>query len=175
MKAATESIKPVTDFTANLADEGVAEISAALRSLLADAFALYLKTKNFHSHMSGPHFRDYHLLLDEHAEQIFAITDDIAERGRKLGATTLRSIGDIVRHQRLKANDAGFVDPEFMLAELCHDNQEFTRFLRLTHELCDRYNDVATASMIEVWIDQSQRRAWFLSEIVRGHSAATTD
>jgi starvation-inducible DNA-binding protein len=147
----------------------VTEISSSLRQLLADAFALYVKTKNFHWHMSGRHFRDYHLLLDEQSEQIFAMTDDIAERARKIGGTTIRSIGDIARHQRLKDNAEEFVTPEHMLAELCDDNQQLTRFLRSTHELCDRHNDVATASLIEVWIDQTERRTWFLSEVVRAH------
>jgi starvation-inducible DNA-binding protein len=130
-------------------------------------FALYLKTKNFHWHMSGSHFRDYHLLLDEHADQIFAMTDDIAERARKIGGTTLRSIGDVSRHQRLKDNNDESVPPREMLAELCADNLELTRFLRSTHEICDRHNDVATASLIEVWIDQTERRTWFLTEIVQ--------
>jgi len=126
-----------------------------------------VKTKNFHWHMSGPHFRDYHLLLDEHGEQIFAMTDDIAERARKIGGTTIRSISDIAQHQRLKDNDQEVVAPGNMLAELCADNQRLTRFLRVAHELCDRHNDVATASLIEVWIDQTERRTWFLAEIVR--------
>src|SRR5271168_5018693 len=151
----------------DLSREGVAEITAALRQLLADTFALYLKTKNFHWHMTGPHFRDYHLLLDEQGEQIFSMTDDIAERARKLGGATIRSIGDIARHQRLKDNVEEFVTPQRMLAELCDDNQQLTRFMRSAHELCDRYNDVATASLIEVWIDQTERRTWFLSEIMR--------
>jgi starvation-inducible DNA-binding protein len=146
---------------------GVTEITSSLRVLLADVFALYVKTKNFHWHMSGLHFRDYHLLLDEQSEQIFAMTDEIAERARKIGGTTIRSIGDIARHQRLKDNAEEFVTPQHMLTELCGDNQRLTRFLRSTHELCDRYNDVATASLIEVWIDQTERRTWFLSEIVR--------
>jgi len=146
---------------------GVAEITSSLRELLADVFALYMKTKNFHWHMSGLHFRDYHLLLDEQSEQIFAMTDDIAERARKIGGTTIRSIGDIARHQRLKDNAEEVVTPGRMLTELCGDNQHLTRFLRTAHELCDRYNDVATASLIEVWIDQTERRTWFLSEIVR--------
>jgi len=146
--------------------EGVAEIAAELRRLLADAFALYLKTKNFHWHMTGRHFRDYHLLLDEHAEQIFAMTDDIAERARKIGETTLRSIGDISRHQRLTDNDDEDVAPNGMLAELNVDNQALTRYFRSAHELCEKYNDVATASLIEVWIDQTERRTWFLSEVV---------
>jgi starvation-inducible DNA-binding protein len=151
----------------DLAGTAVAEISGALRPLLADVFALYLKTKNFHWHMSGSHFRDYHLLLDEHADQIFAMTDDIAERARKIGGTTLRSIGDVSRHQRLKDNNDESVPPREMLAELCADNLELTRFLRSTHEICDRHNDVATASLIEVWIDQTERRTWFLTEIVQ--------
>ncbi|HYA19893.1 MAG TPA: DNA starvation/stationary phase protection protein [Burkholderiales bacterium] len=144
------------------------EISSALRQLLADVFALYLKTKNFHWHMSGPHFRDYHLLLDEQSEQIFAMTDDIAERTRKLGANTLHSIGDIAKHQRLKDNNEEFVAAADMLAELCTDNQQLTRFLRATHEICDKHNDVATASLIENWIDESERRTWFLLELRRG-------
>src|SRR5271155_5451416 len=135
----------------DLSREGVTEITTALRQLLADAFALYLKTKNFHWHMAGQHFRDYHLLLDEHGEQIFAMTDDIAERARKLGGTTLHSISDISRHQRLKDNNEEFVTPQEMLAELCADNRHLTRSLRSTHEVCDRHNDVATASLIENW------------------------
>jgi len=147
--------------------KGVSEISTSLRELLADVFALYVKTKNFHWHMSGPHFRDYHLLLDEHAEQVFSMTDEIAERARKIGGTTIRSIGDIAGHQRLKDNDQELVSPGNMLTELCADNQRLTRFLRSTHELCDRHNDVATASLIETWIDQTERRTWFLAEIAR--------
>ncbi|MEY2395076.1 MAG: starvation-inducible DNA-binding protein [Acidobacteriaceae bacterium] len=147
--------------------KGVNEISTSLRQLLADVFALYVKTKNFHWHMSGPHFHDYHLLLDEQAEQIFAMTDEIAERARKIGGTTIRSIGDIAQHQRLKDNDEELVTPENMLAEVWADNQRLTRFLRAAHELCDRHNDVATASLIEVWIDQTERRTWFLAETVR--------
>lgn len=148
--------------------EGVAEISAALRQLLADAFALYLKTKNFHWHMTGQHFRDYHLLLDEQSDQIFAMTDDIAERARKIGATTLHSISDISKHQRLKDNNEESISPKEMLAELSSDNQALTRYFRSAHETCEKYNDVATASLIEVWIDQAERRTWFLSEIVAG-------
>jgi starvation-inducible DNA-binding protein len=151
----------------DLNSETVIELSGVLRRLLADVFALYLKTKNFHWHMSGPHFRDYHLLLDEHADQIFAMTDDIAERARKLGGTTLRSISDISRHQRLKDNNQDFVTPEGMLAELRSDNQELTRFLRTAHEICGQHNDVATTSLIEVWIDQTERRTWFLAETAR--------
>jgi starvation-inducible DNA-binding protein len=150
----------------DLGSKAVAEISDVLRQLLADAFTLYLKTKNFHWHMRGQHFRDYHLLLDEHAGQVLAMTDDIAERARKLGGTTLRSIGDISRHQRLQDNNAESVTPQGMLAELHADNQQLTRFLRSTHEVCDKHDDVATASLIETWIDETERRAWFLSGIM---------
>ncbi len=156
--------------TADLGREGVAEISSALNRLLADVFALYLKTKSFHWHMTGRHFRDYHLLLDEHAEQIFAMTDDVAERVRKIGGTTLRSISDISRHQCLKDNKKESTSPEDMLTELRTDNRELTRFLRLTHEVCEKHNDVATANLIENWIDESERRTWFLSEIVSSSS-----
>jgi starvation-inducible DNA-binding protein len=152
----------------DLSRDGVAEITAALRQLLADTFALYLKTKNFHWHMTGPHFRDYHLLLDEQGEQIFDMTDDIAERARKIGGTTLRSISDITRHQRLQDNNDERVAPKDMLVELSADNQALTRYFRAAHEICDKYNDVATASEIEVWIDQTERRTWFLSEVVQG-------
>jgi starvation-inducible DNA-binding protein len=144
--------------------DGVREISSSLRELLADVFGLYVKTKNFHWHMSGPHFRDYHLLLDEQGEQIFAMTDDIAERARKIGGTTLRSVSDIAEHQRLPDNNAEFVAPKEMLAELAADNQQLTKFLRATHEICDQHNDVATASLIENWIDETERRTWFLFE-----------
>ena len=144
--------------------DGVNEISSSLRHLLADVFALYVKTKNFHWHMSGPHFRDYHLLLDEQGEQIFAMTDDIAERARKIGGTTLRSITDISEHQRLPDNNAEFVGPKEMLSELVEDNQQLVKFLRATHEICDEHNDVATASLIENWIDETERRTWFLFE-----------
>ena len=149
-----------------LSRDAVEEISAALREMLADVFALYLKTKSFHWHMRGGHFRDYHLLLDEHSDQIFAMTDDIAERARKIGGTTLRSISDISRHQRLKDNNEESVSPRDMLSELCADNQRLTGYLRTTHEICDKHNDVATASLIETWIDEAERRTWFLSEIV---------
>src|ERR1700736_2493752 len=141
----------------NLTSNATRDISSALTTLLADVFALYLKTKNFHWHMSGPHFRDYHLLLDEHGEQLFAMTDDIAERVRKIGGTTLRSIGHISRLQRLSDNDADFVTPEDMLAELRDDNERLTGFLRETHGLCDEHNDVASASLIENWIDETER------------------
>ena len=151
----------------DLGGDAVEEISSNLRRLLADVFALYVKTKNFHWHISGRHFRDYHLLLDEQATQIFAITDTIAERARKIGGTTIRSIGDIARTQRLKDNDKEAVGPQEMIRELCDDNQQLTRSLRTVHEVCNRHNDVATASLIEVWIDESERRTWFLAEINR--------
>jgi starvation-inducible DNA-binding protein len=151
----------------DLNHSAVEAITGAMRELLADVFVLYMKTKNFHWHMSGPHFRDYHLLLDEHAEQIFAMTDDIAERTRKIGGTTLHSIGDIARHQRLKDNDQEFVAPEDMLAELSADNQALTRSLRAKHKICEQHHDVATTSLIETWIDQAERRIWFLSESIR--------
>ncbi len=153
--------------TSDLSRDGVVEISSGLRQLLADVFALYVKTKNFHWHMSGRHFRDYHVLLDEHSEQVFAMTDDIAERARKIGGATLRSISDISRHQRLQDNNEESVTPKEMLAELFADNQQLTRSLRSTHEVCEKHNDVATASLIENWIDQTERRTWFLAEIVR--------
>jgi len=158
--------KRISEIPTDLSGDAVVEISGELRKLLADVFALYLKTKNFHWHMSGRHFRDYHLLLDEHGEQIFAMTDDIAERARKLGGTTLHSISDISKHQRLKDNNAEGVAPEDMLSELRADNQGLTRNLRSAHELCEKHNDVATASLIENWIDETERRTWFLSEIV---------
>jgi len=151
----------------NLSQNSVEQISNVLRELLADVFALYIKTKNFHWHMSGRHFRDYHLLLDEHGDQIFAMTDVIAERSRKIGGTTIRSIGDIARHQRLKDNDQEFVAPNDMLKELCADNQALTRSLRAKHKVCEQHNDVATASLIESWIDETERRTWFLSETIR--------
>jgi starvation-inducible DNA-binding protein len=146
----------------------VEEIAAELRPLLADLFALYLKTKNFHWHMTGKHFRDYHLLLDEHADQIFAMTDPVAERARKLGAPTLHSISEVAAQQRLKDNNSAHVTPKAMLSELYADNRQLTAYLRATHEVCDRNNDVATASLIEVWIDETERRAWFLGEVIEG-------
>jgi starvation-inducible DNA-binding protein len=150
-----------------LKPDAVKDLSGALNLALADMFALYLKTKNFHWHMSGPHFRDYHLLLDEHADQIFGATDDIAERVRKIGGTTLRSIGQISRLQRVLDNDADFVTPLDMLAELREDNKQLTVHLRETHGLCDEHGDVATTSMIENWIDEAERRTWFLYEASR--------
>ena len=151
----------------DLAPEGVAAISAELRGLLADVFALYVKTKNFHWHMSGPHFRDYHLLLDEQSEQIFGMTDDVAERARKIGGTTLRSIGHIARLQRIEDNDADYVTPLDMLAELREDNLQMVTALREAHDVCDEHNDVASASLIENWIDETERRVWFLFEAGR--------
>jgi starvation-inducible DNA-binding protein len=165
MKSSSQ-MKNFSETATDLSSDAVVQISDALRKLLADVFTLYVKTKNFHWHMSGTHFRDYHLLLDEHATQIFAITDEIAERARKIGGRTLRSISDISRHQSLKDNNEEFVAPEDMLVELRGDNQQLTRELRSTHELCEHHNDVATASLIENWIDETERRAWFLSEIV---------
>jgi starvation-inducible DNA-binding protein len=143
------------------------DIGGALNAILADTFALYLKTKNFHWHVSGPHFRDYHLMFDEQAAELLASTDDIAERVRKIGGTTLRSIGHIARLQRVLDNDADYVTPEDMLAELAEDNRTAVVHLREAHELCDEEKDVATASLIEVWIDQAERRAWFLFETSR--------
>src|SRR6202044_879724 len=145
----------------------VEEISGELRQLLADLFALYLKTKNFHWHMTGKHFRDYHLLLDEHGDQIFAMTDDIAERARKIGGATLRSISDISKPQRLPDNNEDFGGPEEMLTELRPVNLELTRLLRQTHEICEKHDDVATASLIENWIDETERRTWFLAEVTQ--------
>ncbi len=151
----------------DLASNATTDIAGALAALLADTFALYLKTKNFHWHMSGPHFRDYHLLLDEQGEQIFAMTDAIAERARKVGGTTIRSIGHIARLQRLSDNDADFVTPTDMIAELRDNNQRLVSFMRAVHETCAEHNDVATTSLLEVWIDEAERRAWFLFEIGR--------
>src|SRR5262247_56139 len=153
----------------DLAPDAANDITAALNTILADVFALYLKTKNFHWHISGRHFRDYHLLLDEQGTHIFAMTYDIAERGRKIGGTTIRSISDIAKNQRLKDNNKEGVSPQEMISELCDDNQQLTKTLRATHEVCDRHNDVATASLIEVWIDESEKRTWFLAEIMQDH------
>jgi len=143
------------------------DIAGAMNAILADAFALYLKTKNFHWNMSGPHFRDYHLLLDEQADQIYAMTDPIAERIRKVGGATLKSIGHIARTQRVLDNDADYVEPQDMLAELREDNKDFAARLREAHNICDEHRDIATASLIEVWIDETERRTWFLFEAGR--------
>ena len=152
-----------TDFAPNT----VRDISAALTILLADVFALYIKTKNFHWHISGPHFRDYHLLLDEQSDQIFAITDAIAERARKIGGMTLHSIGQIGRLQRVLDNDADYVTPLDMLAELRDDNKQLAAYMREVHSLCDEDGDVASASLLEIWIDEAERRTWFLYEASR--------
>lgn len=151
----------------DIAPEAVMNITGGLNALLADVFVLYMKTKNFHWHMSGPHFRDYHLLLDEHADQIFAMTDEIAERVRKIGGTTIRSIGQVCRLQRLEDNNADFVTPEDMLSELREDEKRLVHIMRALHTLCDEAEDLATASLMENWIDQSQRRSWFLFESTR--------
>ncbi len=149
-----------TDLTA----EATRDLSGALNALLADTFALYVKTKNFHWHLSGPHFRDYHLMFDEQGEQLFAMTDPIAERVRKIGGPTIKSIGHIARLQRILDNDADYVEPEDMLAELCEDNQALVRRLREAHNVCEEHRDFATASLIEVWIDETEKRIWFLFE-----------
>ena len=151
-----------------LSSQATEEIAAALTALLADSLALYLKTKNFHWHVSGPHFRDYHLMFDEQAAEIFAMTDPLAERARKIGGTTLRSIGHIARQQRLLDNDAGYVEPADMLAELLDDNKQLAAFMRQTHDLCDDHDDVATESLLEEFIDQTEKRIWFLFETSRG-------
>jgi starvation-inducible DNA-binding protein len=151
----------------DLGAQATKDISAALNLVLADLFALYMKTKNFHWHVSGPHFRDYHLLLDEQADQLYATTDPVAERVRKLGGATLRSIGQISRLQRVKDNDADYVTPLGMLAELREDNLQLVSRLREAHDVCDEHGDVATASLIEVWIDEAERRVWFLYETGR--------
>src|SRR5438552_7283245 len=151
----------------SLSKKAVHEISRALMLLLSDVFALYLKTKNFHWHMSGPHFRDYHLMLDDQGDQLFSMTDAIAERARKLGATTVRSIGQISRSQRIADNDAEYVKPLDMLAELRDDNAFLTRTMREVHSLCDDAGDVATASLLENWIDETEKRTWFLFECCR--------
>jgi starvation-inducible DNA-binding protein len=158
-----ESTNPPT----GLGDNATRDISGALNALLADVFAIYLKTKNFHWHMSGSHFRDYHLLLDEHGDQLFGMTDDIAERVRKIGGTTLRSIGQIGRLQRVLDNDADYVTPDDMLAELRDDNAQLVAKMREAHGLCDEHRDVATASLLENWIDEGERRVWFLFETSR--------
>ena len=166
-KAATSRIAPRLATPTDLGANATKDIAGALNALLADTFALYLKTNNFHWHISGPHFRDYHLLLDEQSEQIFAMTDVLAERVRKLGGTTLRSIGDISRHQRIADNDAPYVDAEDMLAELRDDNQRFVTAMREAHDVCEEHGDVATTSQLEIYIDEAERRIWFLYEAGR--------
>jgi starvation-inducible DNA-binding protein len=167
MEDAKKHRKAPLDTPSNLGSNASKDIAAALTALLADVFALYIKTKNFHWHMSGPHFRDYHLLLDEQSEQIFAMTDDMAERARKVGGTTLRSIGQIAKLKHIEDNDADFVTPEDMLAELKEDNLMLTQRMRETHDVCDEHGDVATASLLENWIDEAERRTWFLFEATR--------
>ena len=166
-EAAVSRRKASLNTPTGLGKAATKDITAALNTLLADVFALYFKTKNFHWHVSGPHFRDYHLLLDEQADQLFAITDTIAERVRKLGGTTLRSIKHISALQRIDDNDADYVTPGDMLAELRDDNERLAEFMRKTHDVCDEHNDVATASLLEVWIDEAERRVWFLFEAGR--------
>lgn len=176
-KTATKSkqakaAKPILRRTAlatpsDLHSAGTRDIAAAMNGILADVFALYLKTKNFHWHMSGPHFRDYHLLLDDQAMQVYAMVDVIAERIRKVGQPTLRSIGDIARRQRILDNDAEYVEPGDMLAELQEDNKTLAASLRAAHVVCDEHNDIATASLIENWIDETEERTWFLFEANR--------
>ena len=166
-KTARVRRKAALDTPTDLTTNAVRDIAGTLNTLLADSFALYLKTKNFHWHVSGPHFRDYHLLLDEQAAQTLAATDDMAERVRKIGGTTLHSIGHIARLQRVADNDADFVSPQDMLAELRDDNKDLTQRLREVHDLCDEHGDVATASLIEVWIDEAEKRVWFLFEAGR--------
>jgi len=173
-KAATKNVKELKSrqkasllTPTDLKSGATRDIAAAMNGILADVFALYLKTKNFHWHMSGPHFRDYHLLLDEQADQIYAMADPIAERVRKVGGTTLRSIGHISRTQRVLDNDADYVEPLDMLAELREDNKTLAASLREAHDVCDEHRDIATASLIEVWIDETERRTWFLFEASR--------
>ena len=156
-----------------LASDAVRDISAALEGVLADVFAIYIKTKNFHWHMAGPHFRDYHLMLDDQSDQLFAMVDPIAERARKLGGTTLRSIGHIARTQRVLDNDAPFVTADDMLAELAQDNSHLASAMREAHGLCDEHGDVATASLLENWIDETERRVWFLFETSHSQSRHT--
>jgi starvation-inducible DNA-binding protein len=155
----------------DLSPAATKDIAAAMNGILADVFALYMKTKNFHWHMSGPHFRDYHLLLDEQADQLYAMTDPIAERVRKVGGLTLKSIGHIARTQRVLDNDAEYVDPQDMLAELREDNKDLAARFREAHNVCDEHRDIATASLIEVWLDETERRTWFLFEASRKGTA----
>jgi starvation-inducible DNA-binding protein len=173
LKKAAERRKAPLDTPTDLGSNAVRDISGAMNELLADVFGLYLKTKNFHWHMSGPHFRDYHLLLDEQSDQIFAMTDPIAERVRKIGGTTIRSIGNIAKLQRIKDNDADFVDPLDMLAELRDDNKDLVTRLRSVHDVAEEHNDVATTSLLEVWIDETERRLWFLFESSRNADPVT--
>ncbi len=173
MKKVAERRKAPLDTPTDLGSNAVRDIAGAMNELLADVFGLYLKTKNFHWHMSGPHFRDYHLMLDEQSDQIFAMTDPIAERVRKIGGTTLRSIGQIAKLQRIKDNDAEFVDPLDMLAELRDDNKDLVVRMRSVHDVAEEHNDVATTSLLEVWIDETERRHWFLFESSRNADPVT--
>ena len=166
-RLAAKQTAPLSVYT-DLTTTATKDISGALNALLADVFALYLKTKNFHWHMSGPHFRDYHLLLDDHGDEVLAMTDDLAERVRKVGGTTLRSIGHISKLQRIMDNAAAYVEPHGMLAELCEDNRSLAARLRAAHDVCDEHHDLASASLIENWIEQAEQRAWFLFEAGRG-------
>jgi starvation-inducible DNA-binding protein len=166
-ESAKARLKARLDTPSLFSDNARKDISGALTVLLSDVFALYVKTKNFHWHMSGPHFRDYHLLLDEQGTQIFNMTDDVAERARKVGGTTLHSIGQISKLQRILDNDAEYVTPDDMLAELRDDNLQLVGWMREVHDLCDEHNDVATASLLENWIDEAERRVWFLFEATR--------
>lgn len=161
------SPSPTASRPTSLAPAGTEKISAALRHLLADVFALYVKTKNYHWHMRGPHFRDYHLLLDDQAGQLFAMIDPLAERGRKLGGTSLRSVADIARHQRIQDSEETSLTANEMLQRLFEDNKEFANSLREIHAICDEHGDVATASLLENWIDETEQRAWFLFETLK--------
>jgi len=166
LRAAASRRAPLTT-PSDLGEQARKDISGGLNATLADVFALYMKTKNFHWHMSGPHFRDYHLLLDDQGDQLYEMTDPIAERARKIGGTTLHSIGDIAKRQRLLDNDAEYVDPQDMLSELRDDNKQLVSIMRQVHNVCDKYGDVATASLLENWIDETERRTWFLFEASR--------
>jgi starvation-inducible DNA-binding protein len=168
-KLAPERVAANLDTPTDLPDEAVREVSAALNGLLADTLALFLKTKNFHWHVSGPHFRSYHLLFDEQAEQIAETVDELAERVRRIGGTTLRSVGHVAKLQRIKDNDEDFVAPGDMLRELMNDNKSMIDHMRKTHELADKHDDVATASILETFIDAAEKRCWFLFEASRGH------
>ena len=171
MSKTKSSVSPDLDTPTDLDAAAVTKVSAALNTLLADAFALYLKTKNFHWHISGRHFRDYHLLLDEQSDQIFATTDVLAERVRKIGGDTLRSIGQIAKLQTIKDNDEKFVPPREMLRELMNDNKAVAKAMREAHELCDKHDDIATASLLENYVDETERRTWFLFEASRQEGA----
>jgi starvation-inducible DNA-binding protein len=169
MNQASRPVSPAALKTPSaFSDIAIRDLSAAATTLLADVFALYLKTKNFHWHMSGANFREYHLLLDDYGAQLLEMTDPLAERVRKIGGSTLRSVGDIARRQRIADNDADFVHPHEMLAELREDNERLLASLRALHDLCDEHNDIATASVLENWIDETEQRVWFLFEILRG-------